>query len=99
MSDRLPVIPEALEFAAMGLIPAGAYKNLEFRQTMTDIASMIDRALQDILFDPQTSGGLLISVEASHAETLQKELLSKGTPCAAIIGEIVAEPSEKIRVI
>jgi selenide,water dikinase len=99
MADRLPVIPEALEFAKMGLIPAGAYKNLEFRQSMTEISSTIDRARQDILFDPQTSGGLLISLNASHAETLQKKLVAEGITFATIIGEIVAKPAGKIRVL
>ncbi len=98
IADRLPVIPEALEFAGMGLIPAGAYKNFEFRRSMTEISPSLDRALQDILFDPQTSGGLLISVDARYAETLQKRLVSEGIASAALIGEVTGGPAEKIRV-
>ena len=60
LSDRLPVIPEALEYAGMGLVPAGAYKNREFREAMVDIGPSVDSIVQDILFDPPTSGGLKI---------------------------------------
>jgi selenide,water dikinase len=65
----VPVIPEAEEFAAMGLIPAGAYKNRDFREQMITFAETVPRTLQDLLFDPQTSGGLLISVSATIAMT------------------------------
>ncbi len=61
-SEQVPVIPEAKEFAAMGFIPTGAYKNRDFRQQMISFDETVSRVLQDVLFDPQTSGGLLISV-------------------------------------
>jgi selenide,water dikinase len=88
ISDKLPIIPEAMEFAAMGLVPAGTYRNREFRESMTDIAPSVDRALQDILFDPQTSGGLLICVESRQADSLLFELKKKGMSTAAIIGSV-----------
>jgi selenide,water dikinase len=88
ISDKLPIIPEAMEFAAMGLVPAGTYRNRDFREPMTDIASSVDRALQDILFDPQTSGGLLICVESCKADSLLFELKEKGMNAAAIIGSV-----------
>ena len=88
ISDKLPIIPEAMEFAAMGLVPAGTYRNREFREPMTDIAPSVDRALQDILFDPQTSGGLLICVESRQADSLLFELKKKGMSTAAIIGSV-----------
>ncbi len=88
ISDKLPIIPEAMEFAAMGLVPAGTYRNREFRESMTDIAPSVDRALQDILFDPQTSGGLLICVESRQAEGLLFELKEKGMNTAATIGSV-----------
>lgn len=88
ISDKLPIILEAMEFAAMGLVPAGTYRNREFREPMTDIAPSVDRALQDILFDPQTSGGLLICVESRQADSLLFELKKKGMSTAAIIGSV-----------
>lgn len=98
-SDHLPLIPEALEYAAMGLVPGGAYKNREFRQSIVTLSDRVDRFVQDLLFDPQTSGGLLIGVEADHADALLTSLRQKGAAEAAIIGRIVSEPAEQITVI
>lgn len=90
-SDKLPIILEAMEFAAMGLVPAGTYRNREFRESITNISPSVDRAVQDILFDPQTSGGLLICVESSQAETLLFKLKEKGMDSAAIIGAVLSD--------
>ncbi len=97
-SGRIPVMGEALEFAAMGLIPAGAYKNREFREEMIAFAGPgpVPRSLQDVLFDPQTSGGLLISVAARHADRLVAALQAGGVPAAARIGTVLDDPREKI---
>lgn len=98
-SEKVPVIPEALEFAAMGLIPAGAYKNREFRESMIDFAATVPRSRQDVLVDPQTSGGLLIGVGGDQATELVEALKDGGVAEAAQIGEVFPEPGEKIRVI
>jgi selenide,water dikinase len=58
----------------------------------------IPQKLQDVFFDPQTSGGLLIAVAAGEASNLRNALIARGVPDAAIIGEVVAEPREKILV-
>lgn len=89
-ADRLPMIPEAREYAAIGLIPAGAYKNREFRESMVTFSARVDRVVQDICFDPQTSGGLLISVSDAQADRLLQQLLDGGVSHAAIIGEVTA---------
>jgi len=91
ISDRLPIILEAMEFAAMGLVPAGTYRNREFRESITNLSPSVNRAVQDILFDPQTSGGLLICVESSQAETLLFELKEKGMDSASIIGTVLSD--------
>jgi selenide,water dikinase len=96
MSREIPMLPEALEYAGIGLVPAGAYKNREFRECMVDFAPSVDRLIQDILFDPQTSGGLLIGVQRDRAGDLVAELKDKGIDEAAVIGEVVAEPRERI---
>ena len=98
-SDHVPVIPEALEFASMGLIPAGAYKNREFRESMIEFAETVERSLQDIMVDPQTSGGLLISTGSDQAGDLIKALHDAGISDAIIIGEVLKDPKEKIRVV
>ena len=97
-AERIPVIEDALTFAAMGLIPAGAYKNREFRTGMIEAADGVARERQDILFDPQTSGGLLICLPEAQAEDLVAALKDAGLCDAAKIGEIVDDPAEKIRV-
>jgi selenide,water dikinase len=98
-SDRVPMIPEALAFAAMGLIPAGAYKNREFREPMIDFGQRVARSAQDVLFDPQTSGGLLIGVGGDHADALVKALQDAGISDTAEIGEVLKNPKEKIWVV
>lgn len=96
-AHKVPIVPEAEEFASMGLIPAGAHKNREFRSSMVDFDPRVPLALQDILFDPQTSGGLLISAAPSQAMPLLHALHDKGI-AAAVIGEVVNDPSERIHV-
>jgi selenide, water dikinase len=98
-SQRVPVIPEALEYASMGLIPAGAYKNKEFWESMVHIEAGVDRFRQDVLFDPQTSGGLLIGVRGAQAEDLVRSLRDAGIGDSAEIGEVLAGPEEKIWVV
>jgi len=97
-SERVPAIEDALSFAEMGLIPAGAYRNREFRAAMIVAADDVSRARQDLLFDPQTSGGLLISVKGEQAGTLVEELRAAGITDAAAIGEVLEDPPEKIHV-
>ncbi len=98
-SEQVPLIAEALEFAAMGLIPAGAYKNREFRESMIEFVEAVPRSRQDVLVDPQTSGGLLISVDAHQGEKLVAALKDAGVPEAAEIGEVLNGPEEKIWVL
>jgi selenide,water dikinase len=97
-AGHIPIIPETRDYAAMGMIPGGAYKNREFREHMVEFASDVDRVTQDILFDPQTSGGLLISLAPDHALSLLEELRSKGFRDASIIGEVIADQDTKIMV-
>ncbi len=99
VSGRVPVIAEALEFAAMGLIPAGAYNNRAFREKMITFAAAVPRTLQDVLFDPQTSGGLLISVSEADCADLIAALRDEGIAAAAAIGDIVDSRQEMIAVV
>jgi selenide,water dikinase len=82
----------------MGLVPAGAYKNREFYERHVDFAPGVDALIQDILFDPQTSGGLLICVGSDRAEDLLQALKQKSIHNAAIVGQVVPEPKERILV-
>jgi len=97
-SGRVPVIRDALAFAAMGLIPAGAHKNREFFGKRIEFAGPVDLALQDVLFDPQTSGGLLISLDADKGAALTETLRARYGIHAAVIGEVVSGGRGRISV-
>ena len=86
-SAKVPVLPGVQPLAEMGLIPEGAYRNRQFAGPTARFAESVPLYLQDILYDPQTSGGLLIAVDARDAEKLLAELLQcENVPGAAIIG-------------
>ncbi len=89
-SDKLFFLPKAEEYAEMGLIPAGAYANREFCKNRVYVSSYIKKAVADICFDPQTSGGLIISINKKNAGDCLLKLIDKGVE-AAIIGEVAGE--------
>ena len=95
--ENIPYHPEALLMAQMGLIPAGAYRNRDFAENTVALRGEISLAMQDILYDPQTSGGLLMAVDEQDAEALLRDLQS-AIPAAAMIG-YVTEPEEKALVL
>jgi len=92
----VPIMPEAIEFAGYGLLPAGAFKNKEFRLSMVESSPGVDDLMVDLFFDPQTSGGLLIAIGEEHAERLLDRLIDKGVTQSRIIGEVAAGKAEKI---
>ena len=95
-ADSIPILPETLNYAGMGLVPAGTFKNREFRECMVEFDHSIDRLIQDVLFDAQTSGGLLICVDKGRADDLLSALKKKGIHEAANVGVVVAEPKGRI---
>jgi selenide,water dikinase len=95
-SSMVPFFSEAADFAKMGLNPEGMYAIKEFRSKMIDVAGKVDDWMLDILFDPQTSGGLLISVSPQVADTLLNKLRQAGYEEAAIVGAVANEPKGKI---
>jgi selenide,water dikinase len=95
----IPVMPAAVEYAGYGLLPAGAFKNKEFRQHMVEREPGVDALMVDLLFDPQTSGGLLIAVAEEHAASLLERLIENGVQHSRMIGEVKADSREKIRII
>lgn len=86
-SDKVPLLAEAEEAAAMGFVPAGAYANRSYL-AMVDFAKEIAENLRDLLYDPQTSGGLLISLPETEALTMVAEMKNSGIEAAAIIGKV-----------
>ncbi len=85
-SQKVPILPGVLNWAQMGMIPAGAYRNRSyFGGNRVQVADSVSVALSDAMFDPQTSGGLLFSLSPDQAEALMERLAQAGVN-AAIIG-------------
>ncbi len=88
-AEKVPVIPEAKSFASMGLVPGGSYTNQKFCLEHLEIDASLDPILLDIMSDPQTSGGLLISVPKNIAPSLVQKLRERNAPSTNIIGEVM----------
>jgi len=94
----VPLFPEAAGFAAQGLCPAGLHRNREYYSPCVEIAGGIPVNTQDVLYDPQTSGGLLIVLAPENAESLLSNLKQAGIKDAAMVGEVVGESGGMITV-
>lgn len=84
--DDVEMIPEALELARMGILPEGMYRNRTFAEDSVD-AGDTELAKQDLLYDPQTAGGLLMAVDPADADALFLEL-KHCVPSAQRIGTV-----------
>lgn len=93
-ASSIPFHKEALDMAAMGLIPAGAYRNRDFVAGRIS-ADGIDKGMMDILYDPQTSGGLLMAVSEKDAALLERAL-KDSLPCAEAIGYVTEREDSSI---
>jgi len=94
----VPLFSRTEEFAKMGIDPPGSRRNRKFREVMVEVISELPEWKQWILFDAQTSGGLVLSVTPQKAEKLLKKLHQEGIKEASIIGEIIQEPKGRILV-
>ena len=83
----VPYHPEAWEPARMGLLPAGAYRNRAYAEAGVTVHGSVSRTMQDLLYDPQTSGGLLMAVAEEDAEACLRELRDT-IPAAAAVGYV-----------
>lgn len=92
------LLDRVLEFARDGIIPAGAYRNRDYVKDHVTLEATVSRDVADVLYDPQTSGGLLIAVAARFANTLLERLKDAGE-YAAIIGEVLPKTDVTVRVI
>ena len=86
-TEKLPVLPDVEEFASMGLIPGGAYRNREFAEK-TGVKSVAELWREDLVCDPQTCGGLLAAVPGRDVPEIMKRLDEAGLQ-AGVIGEVV----------
>jgi selenide,water dikinase len=98
-SKTIPIFPEAMEYAKLGLIPGGAYSNRDFFSCRVEVHPDVSGFLIDILYDPQTSGGLLISLAPGEADRLAETLKREGDVYSAIVGEVVEGHCGKIQIL
>lgn len=97
-ATSVPVFEEAPAYIKMGLIPGGAYRNEKYRQSVVNIGEGVSDDVVKLMFDPQTSGGLLIALPEDEATELLNRLHSEGIRDAAVIGEITEDHPGRIRV-
>ena len=97
-SREMPIIEAAIDFAKMGIIPSGAYHNMAFVQDDVRFAEDVPQYMQDLLVDPITSGGLLISLPEEKAHELVKKLEGV-TICNKIVGRVTAKQDKAIIVL
>ena len=96
-SSAVPVFENSLDLASSGILSGGSQRTRDFLEGGYEFASSVARPLQDILFDAETSGGLLIAVAEDRAEKLETELRERGEPVHAI-GRVVDRQSVWLKV-
>ena len=89
-SGHIPFLPGVRALAEMGLLPEGTYRNRHFAQASPRVEGEVPLAIQDLLYDPQTSGGLLIAAAERDAQALLSALRDR-IPCAAQVGYVEAK--------
>lgn len=91
------LLPGVLDLAAMGVLPAAVYRNRQYAEPLVDPGST-PLALQDVLYDPQTSGGLMIAVDARDADALLADLAAAGVRAHAV-GEVTPPRTPRITLV
>lgn len=97
-SKSVPFLPGADEFSSMGLVPAVAYHNMKHLKDKVFLPQNLETHVHDLLFDPQTSGGLLYSVASQEADRVI-EALSAVCPSPAIVGRVEGPSAYPVKVI
>jgi selenide,water dikinase len=87
-AGSIPVLAEAYDLVASGVLPGGSKRNREADEPFVDASDLSDERLA-VLFDAQTSGGLLMAIAADRTEVLMDALHSRGVAGAAVIGSLI----------
>ncbi len=93
--SKVPFLPRAKELAEEGLVPGGAYRNREHFGQYVEISGELPTVISDLLFDPQTSGGLLMAVPAEKSQQLLEGLHNSGVT-ASPVGRVLSSGQGKI---
>jgi selenide,water dikinase len=83
-ASHIPLLEGALECVRAGHIPGGLNANREFAECVVGYDEQVSEAMRSLLFDPQTAGGFLIAVSASHSAALSAALQSAGVHASEI---------------
>jgi selenide,water dikinase len=97
-SAKVPLLEGAMDCVRAGFIPGGLKNNREFAECLVGYEANVPEEIRTILFDPQTAGGLLLSVARSDADSLVTALNNVGVP-AVEIGEVLPQGKPLIRVV
>ncbi len=97
-AEKVPLLPGALELARRGIGPGGTGRNKAHFGGHVSLPSALDPALGELLFDPQTSGGLLLSVAGDKIEALRSALAASGV-AAFVVGSVAASGGSYVEVI
>ena len=89
-SANVPLIEKARDYAAMGLLPAGSYKNRQYCEKKLTIGPNVDRVTADLMFDPQTSGGLVIALSPEEVDVCLHVMKNEGL-VAELVGEVIGD--------
>lgn len=95
LSRKVPHYSDAAELAAMGIVPEGAYRNRNYAERGVCVTGDVSLAIQDVFYDPQTSGGLLIAVPPECSDAFLSEMKAD-VPEAEVIGYVSAEKEYRI---
>ena len=95
-SAAVPIFAGVRELVETGFVPGGLYRNKNFRINQIEKADTCPDWLLDVLFDPQTAGGLFFSLPGKQAQGLVKKMRNAGIVDATIVGEVVADQPGKI---
>jgi selenide,water dikinase len=94
--QSIPVFPEALSYAQKGIISGAVERNREYATGCANISGAVNEAMESMLCDPQTSGGLLIALPEKKAAGFVTALRRKGVPAAAVVGKVTDKSVGKI---
>ncbi len=90
-AGKVPVFDGVLEYVKQGIISGAVERNKEFANQYVNVGKGVSEEITEVLYDPQTSGGLLISIPEKKSEKLMGLLKKKGVAHAAVIGKVVAQ--------
>ncbi len=96
-AGQVPLLPGALSLARQGVGPGGTQRNKAYFGVYVSLASTVEAAVADLLFDPQTSGGLLLSVAGDKTEAMLAAMTAHGVS-ASVIGAVMASSAGRVEV-